>query len=296
MHSVLAASLALGAVAALVACAATGTGSSGGSGSTGSSGGSGSTGGSESASVARTDGGHVTLPPTSGAADYQLGGAYQPPAGVTVVTRDSTSHPAAGVYSICYVNGFQTQPDVKWPSDLYLHTASGAPLVDPGWPGEHIIDISTAAKRTAAAARIDESTDLCAKKGFKAVEFDNLDSYTRSKKQLTLGEAVSFATLLVAHAHAQGLAAGQKNTTQLGSRGKAEIGYDFAVAEQCDLYSECPAYTKVYGKHVIDIEYTAGLRGTFAQVCARKTTPPLTILRDVDLTTPASSRYVYRHC
>jgi hypothetical protein len=238
----------------------------------------------------------VTLPPTSGAADYQLGGAYAPPSGVTVVTRDSTDEPAKGVYSICYVNGFQTQPGVKWPSDLILHTASGSPLVDPGWPDEHIIDISTAAKRTAAAARIGRSTALCARKGFRAVEFDNLDSYSRSKKALTLSDAVAFATLLVEKAHAEGLAAGQKNTGQLGSRGRDAIGYDFAVSEECDTYDECGTFTRVYGKHVIDIEYTDDLRGTFAQVCARHATPPMTILRDRDLTTPSSSAYVYRHC
>ncbi|RKR76245.1 endo alpha-1,4 polygalactosaminidase [Frondihabitans australicus] len=253
---------------------------------------------SYSAGSPQGDSEHVdrVLPPTTGAADYQLGGAYTPPKGVTVVTRDSTSKPAKGVYSICYVNGFQTQPDVKWPSDLILHAASGAPLVDPGWPDEHIIDISTAAKRTAAAKIIAKSTDLCARKGFSAVEFDNLDSYTRSKKQLTLDDAIAFAKLLVAEAHDRDLAAGQKNTDQLGSRGKTQIGYDFAVSEECDTFDECDQYTRVYGKHVIDIEYTDDLRGTFAQVCARKHTPPMTELRDRDLTTPGSKDYVYRSC
>jgi hypothetical protein len=238
----------------------------------------------------------VELPPTSGAADYQLGGAYAPPSGVTVVTRDSTDEPAKGVYSICYVNGFQTQPGVRWPGDLILHTPSGAPLVDPGWPDEHIIDISTPATRSAAAARIAKTTDLCAAKGFEAVEFDNLDSYSRSKKQLSLSDAVAFATLLVRHAHDDGLAAGQKNTGQLGSRGRDDIGYDFAVSEECDTYDECGTFTRVYGKHVIDIEYTDDLRGTFAQVCARPATPAMTILRDRDLTTPSSSAYVDRRC
>jgi hypothetical protein len=238
----------------------------------------------------------ITLPPTTGSPDYQLGGDYPPPKGVTVVTRDSTGTPAAGIYSICYVNGFQTQPGERWPGDLFLHTASGAPLVDPGWPDEHIIDISTAAKRSTAAARIATTTDLCARKGFRAVEFDNLDSYTRSKKRLTLDDAIAFATLLVKHAHSRGLAAGQKNTDQLGSRGRVDVGYDFAVAEECDAYSECGQYTRVYGRHVIDIEYTDDLRGTFAAVCARSATPPMTILRDRDLTTPSSKSYVYKHC
>lgn len=237
-----------------------------------------------------------TLPPTKGTFDYQLGGSYTPAKGVTVVTRDSTSTPAKGVYSICYVNGFQTQPGSSWPSNLILKNKAGKPIVDPGWPDERIIDISTAAKRTAASKRINTMTDSCAAKGFRAVEFDNLDSYSRSKGRLTLSKSIAFAKLLVKHTHAKGLAASQKNTGELGSRGKTSIGFDFVTTEECDVYSECGSFTKVYGTHVLDVEYTDDLRGTFPQVCARKDTPPQTILRDRDLTTPKSKAYVYQTC
>ena len=54
----------------------------------------------------------VTLPPVGGKLDYQLGGAYAPPAGVTIVSRDRKAAPGrAALYNICYVNGFQIQPD-----------------------------------------------------------------------------------------------------------------------------------------------------------------------------------------
>ena len=54
--------------------------------------------------------GEVLTLPSTGRVDYQLGGAYTPPADVSVVARDSTDPPLAGVYSICYLNGFQSQP------------------------------------------------------------------------------------------------------------------------------------------------------------------------------------------
>lgn len=238
----------------------------------------------------------ITLPPTTGAADYQLGGAYLPAKGVTVVTRDSTAKPAEGVYSICYVNGFQTQPGATWPDSLILHTSDGEPLVDPGWPDEHILDISTAAKREQAASRLASTIDGCAKAGFRGVEFDNLDSYSRSKGALTLDDAVAFATILTARAHRDGLAVGQKNTGELGARGRDTIGFDFAVAEECDQFSECGSFTKVYGAHVIDIEYTDELRRPFAEVCADKATPALTILRDRELVARGSDGYTYEHC
>lgn len=57
----------------------------------------------------------VTLPPANGKFDYQLGGAYTPASGTTTVVRDRTASPAAGLYNICYVNGFQTQAvDADW--------------------------------------------------------------------------------------------------------------------------------------------------------------------------------------
>jgi Glycoside-hydrolase family GH114 len=247
-------------------------------------------------SPANSPDGARTLPPTAGAADYQLGGAYAPPAGVTVVARDSTEQPAPGIYSICYVNGFQTQPGVEWPASLLVHTADGELLVDPGWPDEHILDLSTGAQREAAADIQYAVIDGCAADGFQGVEFDNLDSYTRSDGAFGLEDAVAFATLLTAHAHLNGLAGGQKNTAELGSRGATEIGFDFAVTEECDRYAECDVFTAAYGDHVIDIEYTDDLRDTFAEACARPSTPPLTILRDSGLAAAGEAGYVYGRC
>ena len=78
----------------------------------------------------------VTPPPVHARVDYQLGGGYPPPAGVTVVTRDMTERPARGTYGICYVNAFQTQGDAAhwWLTRhraLVLRTAKGTPIQ---WP------------------------------------------------------------------------------------------------------------------------------------------------------------------
>lgn len=53
----------------------------------------------------------VLLPlPVGTDADYQLGGARSVPASVGIVVRDRHDRPT-GRYDVCYVNGFQTQPD-----------------------------------------------------------------------------------------------------------------------------------------------------------------------------------------
>ena len=238
--------------------------------------------------------GAPVLPPVNAKADYQLGGAYPPPAGVMVVSRERNEVPAAGLYNICYVNGFQIQPDeaAMWTSqhpDLILKD-NGTPVIDTAW-NEMLIDVSTAVKRDAVAAIVDGWIDGCKTAGFDAIEIDNLDSYSRSHALLTPDNNVAAMALFAAHAHASGLAIAQKNSTELVAR-KAELGTDFAVAEECDRYSECQAYRDGYGDHVIVIEYR---RVDFTTGCTAY--PGLSIiLRDLDLVTPANGAYVYDAC
>lgn len=225
--------------------------------------------------------------PAEGLVDYQLGGGYDPADGVTVVARDRSDEPLEGVYSICYVNGFQTQPGelADWPDDLLLHTADGDPLIDPGWPDEVILDTSTAQNRDAITAIVGEWIDGCAEAGFQAVEFDNLDTYSRSDGALSVDDNVALATTLVARAHDVGLAAGQKNSLELGTRGRDEAGFDFAVVEEChefDEFDECAGYAQIWGDQFIDIEYDDTSR--MDSVCDDADRPLLTVIRDRDLT------------
>lgn len=240
------------------------------------------------------------LPP-EGRLDYQLGGASPPAPGVTIVVRDATEPPAPGVTSLCYINGFQTQPGelgdwLATAPEAVLRDDGGEPLIDPGWPDEALLDLRTPEARTAIVARLGPLIDACAAAGYVAVEFDNLDSFTRSEGRLTADDALALATLLVERAHAAGLAAGQKNALELGSRGRDEAGFDFIVLEECDRWQECADATAVYGDQVLNIEYADDLRGTWAEVCARDEVPALTVLRDRMLAPPSSPDHVLAHC
>ncbi|GAB2450387.1 hypothetical protein HD599_002231 [Conyzicola lurida] len=243
----------------------------------------------------------VSLPPAGAVVDYQLGGGYEPADGVGGVARDSTDIPAPGLYSVCYINGFQTQPADRdlWlddRADLVLTGTGGEPVIDENWPDELILDTSSDDKRDRIAGFTTEVFAGCADAGFDAVEIDNLDSYTRSDGALTDDDAIALATLYAESAHALGLAIAQKNAVELGTRGRDDAGFDFAVAEECQRFDECDRYTEVYGEHVIDIEYTDDLLGEFADVCADPQVPASTILRDRDLTTPDSPEYVFESC
>ena len=241
------------------------------------------------------------LPPAGQVVDYQLGGGYDPAAGVAGVVRDVTDTPAEGLWSGCYVNGFQTQPAERqsWLDehpDLVLRDDAGEPVIDPGWPDELLLDISTPEQRAGIAAVLGPVITGCATRGFDAVELDNLDTWTRSDGRLTEDDAVAMATLLVAAGHDVGLAVGQKNAPDLGTRGRDEAGFDFAVAEECQRYDECDRYTDVYRTAVIDIEYADDLSGSWSEVCADPQLPASSVLRDRDLTTPASPDYVFDVC
>ena len=252
--------------------------------------------GDPASAASPTAGATLSAWPKGAAVDYQLGGAYPPDAGVGIVARDSSEQPAPGRYSICYVNGFQTQPGDQWPDTLVLHDTSGSDVADRGWPDERILDISTPAKRAAIGEALAPTVHRCAVRGFQAVEFDNLDSYTRSNGAFDLAAAEAHATLLAELAHREKLAAGQKNTPELGRRGPADIGFDFAVAEECRRFDECTAYTDVYGDYVIDIEYIDDLGAPLAQVCADPQLPRSSVIRDRMLSAPGSPDYRLERC
>jgi hypothetical protein len=240
-------------------------------------------------------------PPVDAQFDYQIGGDYPPPDRVMVVSRDwFGGQPLGGDgYSICYVNAFQTQPDEadvarsdersQWPPELVLSALGD----DPDWDGEYLIDLSSAAKRAAAAEHVAPMIDTCAAKGFQAVELDNLDSWTRREVPFGQAEAVAYAELLADHAHAAGLAVGQKNTPELGAATSRDvIGFDFAVAEECNRWSECDAYVDAYGTRVLVVEYRDA---DYDAGCAAW--PELSIVRrDVEVTGPEAEGYRYAAC
>ena len=241
--------------------------------------------------------GEWSMPPAGVVPDYQLGGAYEPADGVAIVGRDRAADPAPGIYSVCYVNGFQTQPGEfdTWDADLLLHR-DGEVFFDPDWPDEALLDTSTPERRERIAAQVIPWIEGCAGAGFDAVEFDNLDTYTRSDGALALDDNLALAAAFVDAAHGAGLAAGQKNSAENAAVLHDEAGFDFAVTEECAAYEECGAYTAVYGDAVIDIEYTDELPRPFAEMCADDDSPASMVLRDRDLLTPADEGYMFEAC
>ncbi len=233
----------------------------------------------------------VTPPPVKAGFDYQIGGAYTPPSGVKIVSRDHTAAPAAGLYNICYVNAFQSQPGAEgeW-GDLLLRDANGKVVVDEDWD-EALLDLHTADKRTRVAAKVNAWVDDCAARGYQAIEPDNYDSFTRSRGLLSDSDAQAYIRLLSAHAHQKGLAIAQKNTSELAGQRQAN-GLDFAIAEECGQQKNCGEFTPAFGDHVIVIEYTdSGLK----TACSRWSSLSI-VRRDLDVVPKGESGYVRKTC
>ncbi|KAA1427516.1 endo alpha-1,4 polygalactosaminidase [Nocardioides antri] len=233
-------------------------------------------------------GGEPALPSESDV-DYQLGGANDDiPDEVGIVVRDRKDEPFAGRFNVCYVNGFQTQPDERrfWRRHHWrlVLKDDGRAVVDEVW-GEWLLDTRTRAKRRALARIVGRWTERCAADGFDAVELDNLDSFTRSHRLIKRRHALAYARLVVRRAHRAGLPVGQKN---LAGFDGTTIGFDFAVAEECGRWRECHRYAASYDDQVLAVEYR---RRDFDRTCAGYGDRWSVVLRDLALTPDGVHRY-----
>ena len=103
---------------------------------------------------------------------------------------------------------------------------------------------------------LERRLDLCAQKGFDAVEPDNVDAYANdSGFPLTAADQLRFNRFLARAAHARGLSIGLKN--DLDQVAALEPEFDWALNEQCFQYPECDRLRPFVraGKAVFVAEY-----------------------------------------
>ena len=256
----------------------------------------------------RNSGAAWAPPRVNGVFDYQIGGDYPPPPGVRILARDGFNGSAhVGAYSICYVNAFQTQSDEdgvdrpdeqsNWPAGLVLEELGDDPTGVASTWSTSAAGPSGRRRRTGCSPMI----QTCADKGFHAIDYDNLDSWTRMdgtpvEDDVPFGKAQAnaYAGRLTDRAHALGLAVAQKNGLDLNRRQSRErIGFDFAIAEECGRFSECRDYRALFGNRVIVIEYR---RRDFGRACKAVGKMMSVVLRDVNVTRPGQASYQYAAC
>ncbi|MFF1837943.1 endo alpha-1,4 polygalactosaminidase [Streptomyces sp. NPDC058231] len=188
---------------------------------------------------------------------WQLSGRLDPTVDVPVYDIDGFEHGASAVADlhrrgrkvICYVSTGAWE-DFRPDAEKFPASVRGR---GNGWPGEHWLDI----RRTELLEPLMESRiEMCANKGFDAVEPDNMDGYrNRTGFPLTAADQLRYNRLIARLAHRHGLAVGLKN--DLDQIPQLEPDFDFAVNEQCAQFGECgdlAPFTEA-GKAVFHVEY-----------------------------------------
>jgi len=168
----------------------------------------------------------------------------------TATSADVAALHKAGRRAICYVDVGSWEsyrPDAaRFPAAVRGSTMDG-------WPDERWIDIRRwDVLKPILTARF----DTCRKKGFDAVEPDNVDGYANHTGfPLTYADQLTFNRRIAGLAHGLSLGVGLKN--DLDQVADLAPAFDFAVNEECAAYGECGVLTTFVkaGKPVFNAEY-----------------------------------------
>lgn len=153
---------------------------------------------------------------------------------------------------ICYISAGSYE---NWRPDAGQFPSSvlGTPL--DGWPGERWLDVrQISILEPIMAARM----DLCASKGFDAIDPDNVDGYTQNSGfSIKASDQLAYNRMLVRLAHERGLSIGLKNNVEQASQ--LVDDFDFATNEECYEWNECDQLLPFINsdKAVFHIEYAA---------------------------------------
>jgi hypothetical protein len=122
-----------------------------------------------------------------------------------------------------------------------------------GFPEENWLDIR---RFHSFAGILERRIAMCARKGFDAVEPDNIAGWeNKTGFPITAADQLRFNRWIAARVHADGMAVALKND---GRQVKQLLGnFDFAIVEQCFQYEECGLYRPFVesGKAVFEAEY-----------------------------------------
>lgn len=156
-----------------------------------------------------------------------------------------------GVHVVCYFSAGSSE-DWRSDDDKFPASVKGQPL--DGWDGENWLDIR---QLDTLMPIMEARMDVCAQKGFDAVDPDNTDAWSQKTGfPITKNHQVAYQRAMADAAHERGLAIGLKNNVEQIPQMASFV--DFAVNEECNEWDECDAYESFLasGKPVYNIEYT----------------------------------------
>jgi hypothetical protein len=122
-----------------------------------------------------------------------------------------------------------------------------------GFPDERWLDVG---RFRLFARPLEARIAMCARKGFDAVEPDNLAGWENGTGfAITAADQLRFNRWIARQVHARGMAVALKNDPRQVRQLLA--GFDFAIVEECFQYDECGFYEPFVaaGKAVLETEY-----------------------------------------
>ena len=173
----------------------------------------------------------------------QFSGELTVPQWATVVEVDAEDTSAAtvaalnqqGLTTICYISAGSWERYRDDASD-FPSTVLGRRLA--GWPDERWLDVRN---RTVLRPLMRQRVQRCAAKGFRAIEFDNVDGYSnRTGFAITRSQQLAYNRMLARMAKRNGLSPGLKNA--VGLLKPLSRTFDWALNEECVRYRECAGY------------------------------------------------------
>lgn len=200
----------------------------------------------------------AAFPPQTSPWQWQLQGRIDTSVDASVYDVDGFETPASTVRAlhrlgrrvICYldVGSWESfRPDAKsFPRSVRGNRYEG-------FPNERWLDIR---RFRSFAKPLEKRFAICARKGFDAVEPDNLAGFeNKTGFPLSAADQLRFNRWVARQVHARGMAVALKNDpTQVGEL----VGeFDFAIVEECFEYRECGLYRPFIedGKAVFEAEY-----------------------------------------
>ncbi|CAM3483170.1 Endo alpha-1,4 polygalactosaminidase [Deinococcus saxicola] len=205
--------------------------------------------------------------------DWQIGAQtavqVRVPPGLRLIDLDGFETTAAqveslkiqGVYTVCYINAESYEPyrpdSARYPARMKL-------AVDPNWQDEAFVDMRDVFRPKSVLADIlRERLRMCRKKGFQAIEPDNLQNDENVPGGIiTLQDQMDFSGWLADEAHALGLAIFQKNGPNkvlLKDRTGRRLAdkFDGILTESCQEFDGCVPLAEYVrrGKPALNVEY-----------------------------------------
>ncbi len=196
--------------------------------------------------------------PTTTAWQWQLQGKLDPSPAASVFDIDGFESTRADVATlhkqgdkvICYLD-VGSWEEYRPDASQFPKSVIGA--VYEGFPEERWLDIAHYGKfASIMKARI----ALCARKGFDAVEPDNIAGWeNKTGFDLTRADQLRYNRWIARQVHKAGMAVALKNDPK--QAGQLVGLYDFAIVEECFQYEECGYYETFveHGKAVYEAEY-----------------------------------------